>query len=85
MEDSIFLGSDLTEVFLITVQENNQPQEEDRNSPHSSLTELFYDSTRIANRPAPIQSVEPASIQPVELVIGLSQKNNAEEKRTLTF
>ena len=72
LDDSISLASDSTEVSLITVQENNQPQEEDSNSPHSSLTELSYDSTRIADRPAPIQPVEPAPIQPVKPVIGLT-------------
>ena len=39
LDDSISLASDSTEVSVITVQENNQPQEEDSNSPHSSLTE----------------------------------------------
>ena len=72
MEDSIPLASDSTEVSVITVQENNQPQEEDSHSPHSSLTELFYDSTKIAYRPAPIQPVEPAPIQPGEPVTGLT-------------
>ena len=72
LEDSTSSASDSTEVSLITVQENNQPQQEDSNSPHSSLAELLYDSTRIANRLAPIQPVEPAPIHPVELVIGLT-------------
>ena len=64
--------SNSTEVSLNTVQEINQPREEGSNPPHSSLAELFYDSTRIANRPAPIQQVEPAPIQPVEPVIDLT-------------
>ena len=86
-EDSISSASDSTEVSLITVQENNQPQEEDNNSPHSSLDELFYDSTRIANRPAPLQLVEPASIQPVEPVIGLTigEQCRREEDPNLTL
>ena len=74
LEDSISSASDSTEVSLITVQENNQPQEEDSNSPHSSLAELFYDSTRIANRPAPIQPVEP--------VIGLTTE---EQRRSYSM
>ena len=87
LEDSISLASDSTEVSLITVQENNQPQEEDSNSPLSSLTELFYDSTRIANRPAPIQPVEPAPIQPVEHVIGLTteEQHRRDEDPNLTL
>ena len=67
--------------LLITVQENNQSQEEGSNSPHSSLAELdlFYDSTRIANRPAPIQPVEP--------VIGLTTEEQCrrEDNPNLTL
>ena len=79
LDDSISSASDSTEVSVITVQENNQPQEEDSNSPHSSLTELSSDSIRIANRPAPIQ--------PVELVIGLTtvEQCQREEDPNLTL
>ena len=86
LEDSISSASDSTEVSLNTVQENNQPQEEDINSPHSSLTELFYDFIRIVNRPAPIQPVEPAPIQSVEPVIGLTteEQYRREEDPNLT-
>ena len=72
LEDSISSASDSTEVSLNTVWEGTRPQEEDNNSTQSSLEESFDDSTRIANRPAPIQPVEPAPIQPVEPVIGLT-------------
>ena len=41
VDDSISLATDSTEVSVITVQENNQPQEEDSNSPHSSLNYLM--------------------------------------------
>ena len=87
LDDSISSAPDSTEVSVITVQENNQPQEEDINSPHSSLTELSYDSTTIANRPAPIQPVEPAQIQPVEPVIGLTteEQHQREEDPNLTL
>ena len=76
-----------TTVSVITVQENNQPQEEDSNSPHSSLTELSYDSTSIVNRPAPIHPVEPAPIQPVESVIGLTteEQHRRDEDPNLTL
>ena len=86
LDDSISSASDSTEVSVIPVQENNQPQEEDSNSPYSSLTELSYDSTRIANRPVPIQPVEPAPIQPVEPVIGLTteEQYRREEDPSLT-
>ena len=85
MDDSISSASDSTQVSVITVQENNQPQEEDSNSPHSSLTDLIYDSTRIPDRPAPIQPVEPAPIQPVEPVIGLTTEEcRREEDPNLT-
>ena len=43
LDDSISSASDSTEESVITVQENNQLQEEDRNSPHSSLTEISSD------------------------------------------
>ena len=86
LDDSISSASDSTQVSVITVQENNQPQEEDSSSPHSSLTDLIYDSTRIPNRPAPIQPVEPVPMQPVEPVIGLTTEEQCrrEEDPNLT-
>ena len=72
LDDSISSASDSTDVSVITVQENNQPQAEDSDSPHSSLTGLSYDSTRTDNTQAPVQPVEPAPIQPVEPIIGLT-------------
>ena len=79
LEDSIPSESNSTEVSLNMVQEINQPQEEGSKSTHFSLAELFYDSTRIANRPAPIQPVEP--------VIGLTQEeqHRREEDPNLTL
>ena len=87
LDDSISSASDSTEVSVITVQENNQPQEEDSNSPHSSLIELSYDSTRTDNRPAPAQPVEPAPVQPVEPVIGLTteEQHQRQEDPNLTL
>ena len=86
MEDSLSSASDSNEVSLNAVQEINQPQEEGNNSTQSTLEELFHDSTRIANRPAPIQQVEPAPIQPVEPVIGLTTEEQCrrEEDPNLT-
>ena len=80
LDDSISSASDSAEVSIITVQEYNQPQEEDSNSPHSSLTELSYDSTRTDNRPAPVQPVEPAPIPPVESVIGLTTEEQSQRQ-----
>ena len=87
LEDSIPLESNSTELSLNMVQEINQPQQEGSNSTHSSLAELFYDSTRIANRPPPLQPVEPAPIQPVENVIGLTLEEQCrrEEDPNLTL
>ena len=45
LDDSISTASDSTDISVITVQENNQRQEEDSNSLPSSLTALSYDST----------------------------------------
>ena len=44
LTDSISSALDPTDISGITVQQNNQPQEEDSNSSHSALTELSYDS-----------------------------------------
>ena len=54
LNDSISSASDSTDISVIMVQENNQPQEEDINSPHSTLTELSYDLARNDNIPAPV-------------------------------
>ena len=72
LDDNISMALDSTDISVITVQENAQLQEEDSNSPHSSLTELSYDPTRTDNRPAPVQPVEPAPRELVEPVIGLT-------------
>ena len=86
-EDSIPPELNSTEVSLNTAQEIIQPQMEVSNPPRSSLAELFYDTTRITNKPAPIQPVEPAPIQPVEPVIGLTPEEQCrrEEDPNLTL
>ena len=78
-EDSILPEPNPTEVPLNTSQETNQPQEEDNNLSQASLAELFYDRTRITNRPAPIQPVEP--------VVGLipEEQHRKEEDPDLTL
>ena len=78
-EDSILLESNPTEEPLNTSQEIDQPQEEDSNPSQVSPAELFYHRTRITNRPAPIQPVEP--------VVGLTPKEQCrkEEGPNLTL
>ena len=78
-EDSILPESSPTEVPLNTSQETNQSQEEDSNPSQISPAELIYDRTRITNRPAPIQPVEP--------VIGLTPEKQCrkEEDPDLTL
>ena len=71
-DDCISTASDSADAFVITAQENNQSQEVDRNSSPSSLTALSYDSISTDNNPTPVQPVEPAPIQLVEPVIGLT-------------
>ena len=86
LDDSISMTSDSTDTSVITVQENNQFQEEDSNSPPSSLTTLSYDFISTDSSPAPVQPVEPAPIQPVEPVIGLTteEQQQREEDPNLT-
>ena len=78
-EDSIPPESNSTEVSLNTAQKITQPQVEFSNPPRSSLAELFYDTTRISNRPTVIQPVEP--------VIGLTPEEQCrrEEDPNLTL
>ena len=71
-EDSILPEPNPTEVPLNTSQETNQPQEEDSNPSQASLAELFYNRTRITNRPA--------SIQPVEPVVGLAPEEQRKKE-----
>ena len=75
------------QLSLNTVWEITQPQEEGNNCTQSSLEELFHDSRRTANRPAPIQQAESAPIHPVEPVIGLTteEQHQREEDPTLTL
>ena len=78
-EDSILPEPHSTEVPLNSSQETNQPQEEDSNPLQASLAELSYNRTRITNRPAPVQPVEP--------VVGLTpeEQNRKEEDSDLTL
>ena len=72
-EDSIPPESNSVEASLNTAQEITQPQDKVSNPPSSSLAESFYDTTTIANRPAPIQPVEP--------VIGLTSEEQCRREQ----
>ena len=71
-DDSLSTASDSTDASVITVQENNPSREVGGNSSPTSLTALSYDPVSRDNSLTPIQPVEPALIQPVEPVIGLT-------------
>ena len=73
-DDCISTVSNSTDASVITVQENYQSQEVDSNSSPPSLTALSDDSISTDNSPTPAQPVEPAPIQLVEPVIGLTTK-----------
>ena len=81
-DDSLSTASDSTDASVITVQENNPSQEVDSNSSPTSLTVLLDDPISTHNSPTLVQLVEPAPIQPVEPVIGLTTQG--EETRTPT-
>ena len=85
LHDSISSASDSTEVSVIIVQENIQPQDQDCNSPYSFLVELSDDSTRTYNRHTPVQTVEPVPIQPVEPVIGLTTEEQCRRQEDPNF
>ena len=76
-EDSILPESNPTAVPLNTSEETNRPQEEDSNPSQASLAELFYDTTRTANRPTPIQPVEP--------VVGFTPKEQCRKEENLVL
>ena len=73
-DDSLSTASDSTNASVITVHENNPSQEVDGNSSPTLLTALSYDPLSTDNSLTPIQPKEPAPIQPVEPVIGLTTK-----------
>ena len=71
-DDSLSTALDSTDASVITVQENNPSQDVNSNSSPSSLTALTNDSLSTDNSLTPVQPVEPAPIQLVEPVIGLT-------------
>ena len=79
-DDSLSTVSDSTETSVITVQENNPSQEVDSNSSPTSLTALSDDPISTDNSLIAIQPVEPAPIQPVEPVIGLTTEEQRQRE-----
>ena len=71
-DDSLSTASDSTDATVITVKENNPSQEVDSNISLTSVTALSDDPVNIDYTLTLIQPVEPAPIQPVEPVIGLT-------------
>ena len=71
-DDRLSTASDSTDASVITVKENNPSQEIDTNPSPTLLTVLSDDPVNTDYSLTPIQSVEPAPIQPVEPVIGLT-------------
>ena len=71
-DDSQSTVSDSTNVSIITVIENDSSQEVDSISSFTSVTALSDDLVNTDYSHTPIHSVEPAPIQPVEPVIGLT-------------
>ena len=71
-DDSLSTASDSTDASIITVKENSQSQKVDSNSSLTLVIALSDDLVNIDCSLTPVQPVEPASIQPVEPVIGLT-------------
>ena len=71
-DDSQSAESDSADASIITVIENNPSQAVDSTSSFTLVTALSDDLVNTDNSHTPIQSVEPAPIQPVEPVIGLT-------------
>ena len=71
-DDSQSTASNSTDASIITVIEDNPSQEVASTSSFTSVTALSDDIVHTDYSHTPIQSVEPAAIQPVEPVIGLT-------------
>ena len=86
-DDSLSTMSDSTDASVITVQENNPSQEVDSNSSPLLLTAISDDPVNTDYCLTLIQPVEPAPIQPVEPVIGLTtdKQRQREEDPNLTL
>ena len=86
-DDNQSTASDSTDASILTVIENNQFQEVDSTSAFTSVTALPEDFVNTDYDHTPIQSVEPAPIQPVKPIIGLTteEQRHREEDPNLTI
>ena len=86
-DDSQFTTSDSTDASIITVIEDNPSQEVTSTSSFTLVTALSDDIVNTDYSHTLIQSVEPAPIQPVEPVIGLTTEGQwqREEDPNLTI
>ena len=85
-DDSQSTASDSTDASIITVIEDN-PSQEVTSTSFTLVTALSDDFVNADYSHTPIQSVEPAPIQPVEPVIGLTteKQRQREEDPSLTI
>ena len=86
-DDNQSIASDFTDASIVTVIENDQSQEADSTLAFTSETTLSEDFVHTDYDHAPIQSIEPFLIQPMEPVIGLTAEEQRcrEEDPTLTI
>ena len=71
-DDNQSTASDSSDASILTVMENKQSQEVDSTSAFTSVTTFSEDLVDTHYDHTPIQSVDPAPIQPVEPIIGLT-------------
>ena len=79
-DDSQSTASDSTDASIITVIENNSSQKVDSTSTCTLVTALSDDLVNTDYIHTPTQSVEPAPIQPVEPVIGLTTEEQRQRE-----
>ena len=86
-EDNQSIASDSTDESVLTVIENDQSQEVDNTPAFTSATVLPEDFVCTDYNHTPIQSLQPSPIQPVEPIIGLTEKEQRqrEEDPNLTI
>ena len=86
-DDSQSTASNSTEASIITVIEDNLSQEVASTSSYTSVTALSGNIVNTDYSHTPVQLVEPALIQPVEPVIGLTieEQRQREEDPNLTI
>ena len=84
-DDSQSTVSDSTDASIITVIEGNPSQEVASTSSFTLVTALSDDLVNTDYSHTPIQSVEPAPMQPVEPVIGLTTEEQRQREQDPNF